>query len=142
MTVPDREFPLSPRSVRDLRVGDFWAVTLSDGTLGCLQVTDLRKSGPGALKSLIAGVLDWRGSSQPTHHELAGRRVLIQGLTRIEAFTKTGSQIVGNSDDTIGASELASNFRDFEVGTVHHVWGWRALPQIVERKLGEKAPGR
>jgi hypothetical protein len=140
--VPDRKFPLSPTSARDLRVGDFWAVTLSDGTLGCLQVTDLRKSGRGTLKLLIAGVVDWRGSHQPNHLELSGRRVLIQGLTRIEAFTKTGSQILGNSDDTIGASELASNFRDFEVGTVHHVWGWSALPQIVERELGGKALGR
>lgn len=70
------------------------------------------------MKSLIAGVVDWRGSTQPAHLDLSGRRVLIQGLTRIEAFTKTGSQILGNSYDTIGTSELASNFRDFEVGTV------------------------
>jgi hypothetical protein len=68
--MPDRKFPLSPRSARDLRVGDFWAVPLSDGTFGCLQVTELR---PGALKNLAAGVVDWRGSSPPTERELAGR---------------------------------------------------------------------
>jgi hypothetical protein len=53
-------------------------------------------------------------------------------MTRIEAFTEIGSQILGNTD-AVGVSELQPNYRDFEVGTVTHVWGWRALPQIVER---------
>jgi hypothetical protein len=104
-----------------------------------LQVTDLKKSGSGSLKSLVAGIVDWRGSSPPSEQDLAGRRILAQGLTRIEAFTEMGSQVIGNSGKTIGASALASNYRDFHVGAVHHVWGWRALPKVVERTLRESA---
>ena len=137
-----REFPLSPRSSRDLRIGDFWSVALADGSLGCLQVIDLTSSGPGTLKTLVAGVVDWRGQSPPTTSELAGRRIIDVGLTRIEAFTKIGSQVLGNSDQTIGASEFPSNYRDFKVGTIHHVWGWRALPQVVEKALSARRAGR
>src|SRR5215472_14788339 len=125
--MPERTFPLRPRSSRDLMIGDFWAVPLSDGTFGCLQVTDLKTSGTASLKTLVAGVIDWRGPTPPQVSDLEGRRVLAQGLTRIEAFTTLGAQILGNSSKTLGASALASNYRDFHVGVVHHVWGWRAL---------------
>ncbi len=137
--MPERTYPLSPRSSRDLTIGDFWAVPLSDGTFGCLQVTELKTSGSGSLKTLVAGVIDWRGSTPPQESDLVGRRVLAQGLTRIEAFTKVGAQILGNSDTTLGAEGLVSNYRDFYVGAVHHVWGWRALPKVVERTLRETA---
>jgi len=104
--MPDRKYPLSPRSSRDLRIGDFWAVPLSDGTFGCLQVRDLKTSGSGSLKTLVAAVIDWRGSIPPQESGLVGRRFLAQGLTRIEAFTKVGAQILGNSDKTFGAEDL------------------------------------
>jgi hypothetical protein len=138
-TVQLRTFPLIPRSARDLRIGDFWTVPLSDGTLGCLQVTDLKKSGSGSLKTLVAGIIDWRGSSPPSEQDLSGRRILAQGLTRIEAFTEMGSQILGTGAKTVGASALASNYRDFHVGAVHNVWGWRALAKVVDRTLRENA---
>jgi hypothetical protein len=89
------------------------------------------------LKTLIAGVVDWDGSAPPRDSALHGRRVLAQGLTRIEAFTETGAEVLGNTDRTIGASLLTSNYRDFDVGAIHHVWGWRALPRVVERTLRE-----
>ena len=133
----ERQFPLSPKSARDLRIGDFWAVPLSDGTFGCLQVTDLLKSGSGSLKTLVAGVIDWQGRLPPAAYDLAGRRVLAQGLTRIEVFTEVGSQILGNTSATSPSPGLASNFRDFHVGAVHNVWGGRALPKLVERTLRE-----
>lgn len=133
-----RHFPLRPRSARELRVGDFWAVALPGGGFGCLQVTDLKKSGPGALKTLVAGVVDWRGPSPPVEADLAGRSILEQGLTRIEAFSEPAGKVIGNTNRTTRASALASNYRDFEVGTITHVYGWRALPTIVERVLVEK----
>ena len=110
---------------------------LSDGSVGCLQVTDLKKSGVGSLKTFIAGVVDWQGAAAPGESDLFGRRVLAQGLTGIEAFTETGAAVLGNTDRTIGASLLTSNYRDFHVGAVHHVWGWRALPEVIERILRE-----
>jgi hypothetical protein len=132
----DRQFPLSPRSARDLRIGDFWAVPLSDGSFGCLQVTDLLERGAGSLKTLVAGVVDWRGPAPPDDGDLTNKRILAQGMTRIEAFSEVGSQILGNTNQTI-PSDLASNYRDFHVGAVHHVWGWRALSKVVERILQE-----
>jgi hypothetical protein len=93
----------------------------------------------GSLKTLIAGVVDWQGPAPPRESDLLGRRVLAQGLTGIEAFTETGAEVLGNTDRTIGASMLTSNYRDFHVGAVHHVWGWRALPGVVERTLRESA---
>jgi len=93
----DREFPLSPRSTTDLEIGDFWTVRLSDGSLCACQVTDLNRSGPGALTSVLIGVLDWRGDVEPLAHELAGRRVLAQGLTRVEVFTEGGAPVLGNT---------------------------------------------
>ena len=92
-----RTFPFAPKSSRDLRIGDYWVVMLANGTLACLQVTDLKATGVGALKTLVAGVLDWRGSSLPEPASIRGARVLTQGLTRIEAFTDLrNSQILGN----------------------------------------------
>lgn len=142
VSVMERTYPLSPRSSRDLRIGDYWTVPLSDGTFVCLQVTDLQQSGPGSLKTLVAGVVDWRDATLPNESDLVGRRVLEQGLTRIEAFTEVGSRVIGNTAETVGRSALDSNYRDFHVGAVHNVYGWRALPKIVERVLREKGSGR
>src|SRR5438093_8162699 len=98
----ERTYPLSPRSSRDLRIGDYWTVPLSDGTFGCLQVTELQQSGPGSLKTLVAGVVDWRDAMPPSQSDLVGRRVLEQGLTRIEAFTEVGSRVIGNTITSTG----------------------------------------
>jgi hypothetical protein len=137
-----REFPLTPPSARDLHVGDFWPVTLPGGGFGCLQVIDLQKSGPGTLKTLLAGVVDWRGSSPPSEADLAGRMILEQGLTRIEAFTEAGARVTGNTHKTTGASALASNYRNYGPSAVHHVYGWSVLPKIVERVLREKGSAK
>src|SRR5437879_6687563 len=97
---------MSPRSSRGLRMGDYWTVPLSDGTFGCLLVTDLKQSGPGSLKTLVAGVVDWRDATRPSESDLVGRRVLEQGLTRIEAVTEVGSTVMGNTAGTGGRAEL------------------------------------
>lgn len=46
-----------------------------------------------------------------------------QGLTGIKLFTEGGLQVVANS--AVVPSGLSSNYRDLDVGTVHHVWGWK-----------------
>jgi hypothetical protein len=132
----DRAFPLSPRSTRDLEVGDCWAIQLADGTFGVCQVTDLRRSGQGARTTLVAGVIDWSGSATPTVGDLAGRPVLAQGLVRIEVFTVGGAVLLGNVPLNGDGRILASPFRDFEVGTVTQTWGWKVLPRRVAQTLG------
>jgi hypothetical protein len=132
-----RSFPFTPRSVADLEVGDFWTVTLPSGGLGLLQVRDVKRSGPGARSAFVAGVVDWRGDEQPQATDLQGRRVLAQGLTRIEAFTEGRAAVVGNTTETVPVDGLTSSFRDFGVGTVTHVWGWKALPRRADAVLQE-----
>src|SRR2546428_4812632 len=111
----ERTYPLSPRSSRDLRIGDYWTVPLSDGTFGCLLVTDLKQSGPGSLKTLVAGGGDWRDATPPSESHLVRRRGLEQGLTPIEAFTQVGSRVIGNTAETGRRAARCSEYPDFHV---------------------------
>jgi hypothetical protein len=61
-----RSFPFSPRSTRQLELGDLIAVPCEPSGSGCLQVVDLRRRGPGSLTTFVAGVLPWRGDHPPT----------------------------------------------------------------------------
>jgi len=79
--------------------------------------------------------VEWRGEEPPLATDLRGCRVLAQGLTRVEVFTEGQAAVLGNAPDTVPVAGLTSPFRDFGVGTVTHVWGWKALPRRVEREL-------
>jgi hypothetical protein len=130
-----RTFPLRPRSATDLEIGDFWTVALPSGGLGVMQVRDVARSGTGARKNFVAGVIDWRGDVAPSSADLRGRRVLAQGLTRIEGFTEADAEILGNAPETVPVEGLTSSFRDFGVGTQTEVWGWRVLGRRAELAL-------
>ena len=119
-----RSLPFSPRTTSKLEVGDLVAVPRDDGRWGCLQVTDLKRRGTGSRTSLVVGVLPWVGESPPTSKDVAGLRVTAQGLTGIEIFTEGGLEVVATSP--VAPHAFPSNFRDFEVGTKHNVWGWKA----------------
>jgi len=132
----ERAFPFVPKSSRDLQLGDFWAVSLNDGRFGCAVVTDLKSSGVASRKNLIVGLVDWIGPVPPTKAEAAGE-IFAQGLTRIEAITATGSSILGNVPLPKGFV-FAPNFRDYSVGTVHSVWGWKTLPRKIEEQVANR----
>jgi hypothetical protein len=132
-----RRFPFTPTTSRDLEIGDFWAVELPDGNYGCLQVTDLVRRGLGSRTTLVAGIVDWSGKEPPLPDDLTGRAILKQGLTRIEAFVATSAQVLGNLPVTYHRA-LASNYRDFQVGAVHHVWGWQVLGARVAATLSQR----
>lgn len=138
-----RTFPFVPRSAAQLEVGDFWTVVLADGDMGVVQVRDVRRSGPGARSSFVAGVVDWRGTRGPSAADLRGCRVLAQGLVRVEAFTEGGARILGNAPDTEPVAGLTSVFQDHGIGTVTATWGWKVLAQRVEKTLAEgpECPG-
>lgn len=127
--VSPRRFPISPRTTRDIEIGDLIAIPVETGGWGCLQVTDLKRQGAGALKSLLVGVLDWHGIEEPTATSVVGSSVREQGMTRVELFTQGGYQITGTCP--VGPNPWPSNFRDFGVGTVHQVWGWKAAVRKV-----------
>lgn len=71
----------------------------------------------------MAGVLPWRGESPPTREDIAGLTVTQHGLVPVDLFTKGGLQVVGHSE--VVPTNVPSNFRDMQVGTIHKVWGWR-----------------
>ena len=99
------------------------AVAREDGRWGCLQVTDLKETGAGSRTSLVVGVLPWVSATRPEVKVLSGLKVIQQGLTNTRIFTEGHAAVIGWFEVT--PTDLASNFRDFGVGTVTHVWGWR-----------------
>lgn len=127
-----RHFPFSPRSTREIEIGDLVAVPVVGGGWGCLQVTDLKRRGTGALTTLVVGVLDWHGPEAPTAASVLGSPVTEQGLTRVELFTQGGYRITGTC--AVGPNPWPSNYRDSGIGTVTKVWGWRAAAGRVGRQ--------
>ena len=123
----DRTFPFSPRNTASLEVGDLIAVPGGASDWGCLQVVDVRRVGPGSRTTFVAGVLPWRGQSAPMRDDVAGLAAIEHGLVPVELFTKGGVEVVDHSE--LASSDLPSNFRDVEVGTIHKVWGWRTAIQ-------------
>jgi hypothetical protein len=92
-----REFPFSPRSATKLEVGDVLALPCEDGTWAVLQVSALRRTGPGARTTFGVGVLLWRGHERPTAADVAGLEFVAHGLTRIEIFSAGGAEVVTNT---------------------------------------------
>ncbi|HXH78683.1 hypothetical protein [Nocardioides sp.] len=121
--MPDRTFPLAPRSATALEVGDLIAVPCEPEGWACLQVVDVKRQGPGARTTFVAGVLPWCGADAPTRDDVSGLAATQEGLVPVEIFTEGGLQVVDQAD--VVETGAPSNFRDFGVGTVHKVWGWR-----------------
>lgn len=122
--VSKRKFPIAPRSTRKLEVGDLIAVPCDPSGWACLQIVDLKKSGPGWTTSLIVGALPWHGDSPPTADGVSGIAATRIGITNVQIFTEGGLKIVGATD--VVPHGFASNYRDFAIGTVHYSWGWKA----------------
>jgi len=121
--MPDRTFPFSPRSTLLLELGDLIAVPRERSGWACLQVVDLNRGGPGSRTTFVAGVLPWYGEASPTKGDTDGLAAIEHGLVPVELFTEGGLQVVDQCD--VVSTDLASNFRDMQVGAVHKVWGWR-----------------
>jgi hypothetical protein len=121
--MPKRTFPFSPRSTASLEPGDLIAVPGEASEWACLQVVDVKRQGPGARTTFVAGVLPWRGQSPPTRDSIRGLAASEHGLVPIELFTRAGLQVVDQAE--VVSTDLPSNFRDLQVGTVHKVWGWQ-----------------
>ena len=124
--MPHRVFPFAPRSAADLEVGDLLSIPLGDDTWGVLQVSALRRSGPGARTTFGVGVLPWSGSRSPTESDIEGLEFVEHGLTTIEVFTNGGAQVVANAPLARG---IQSALNDLRVGAKHSVWGWRTAIQ-------------
>lgn len=135
--VAARQFPLTPARTAELEVGDFWAVQLTDGRFGCLQITSVRRSGPASRTTFYAAVVDWAANQPPTADDIRGRDLLVQGLTRFEVFTKGGAQVIGNATPA-GPPLEGDNVFEGRSSGLSHVWGWRAVAGAAERALAAR----
>lgn len=92
--------------------------------MGCLQVVELRGSGPGSMKSLVVGTLPWRGAAPQPERDVRNIAISQRALTGIELFTEGGLQVVGNAD--IAPNDIPEHYRPLQVGDSQNAWGWRA----------------
>jgi hypothetical protein len=152
---PLRRFPFVPKSTRQLRPGDFWALPLWDGSFGCGRVIELPEpGGPGGRTMFLGGPIDWHGSLAPTADEIAGADTLDQGVMHLKAIWETGKAILGNrslSSDRIepwtfmDATHPTTAFilrglkrlrparpDDFEKWPVIGAWGFLMIKEIAE----------
>lgn len=125
--MPEREFPFSPKTATALRVGDLIAIPGSGGRWAVLQVSALRRSGPGARTTIGVGVLPWSGAKPPTADAIAGLDFMEHGMTAIEIFSAGGAEVVGCAPLAGG---VQSNMLDHHVGVKHEVWGWRTAMRL------------
>lgn len=88
--MPTRDFPFSPRNTRQLEAGDLVAVPCEPQGWACLQVVELKRKGPGSLKSLIVGPLPWFGEAPPTDQDAEGVPVTEQGTSMSGRSTTFG----------------------------------------------------
>ena len=95
------------------------------------MVTDLKVSGVGSRTTLVAGLVDWVAIRDPMPADVEGNPIFAQGLTGIEAITKSGGSILGRVELPPDLS-ISPSYRDHRVGPVHTVWGWKALARRLE----------
>jgi hypothetical protein len=125
-------YPFTPKSNKHLRAGQFWAIPLADGRFAAGRVMAVPAFGEKDTRGFVAGLIDWIGAAPPDADALAGRPVVAQGQTRVEAVTNTGGAILGHRPlelDGIAAVDP----HDMSVGSVHTVWGWRTILNRAER---------
>ena len=118
-----RVFPFTPETTASLQPGDLIAVPLETSGYACLQVIDVRRSGPGSRSTFVAGVMPWRGDEPPSREAVSGLIAREQALVPIEIFSAGQLEVV--DEGAVVPSGLPSDFEHFGAGTRHRVWGWR-----------------
>ena len=92
--VPDPTYPFVPKSNRNLRAGQFWAVPLPCGRFACGRVM-VPTSRIGPRVGFVAGLMEWVGDEPPSAAALAGARVVDQGHAHIRTILHTGGEVLG-----------------------------------------------
>lgn len=122
--------PFTPKSNAHLLPGDYWAVPLRDGRFAAGRVLFRPAFGPSDRVGVAVALLDWLGNEPPTDEDIAGRSVLCWALTRWEAISKTGGQVLGHrplAEDGIEAPRLT-----LAVGEKSSVWAWHTIVKRAE----------
>jgi hypothetical protein len=130
-----RRYPFVPASTAELEPGDLWALPLKGGDLSVLQVRGVKTSGAGAYTHFVAGVVDWRSPRLPVGHDLRGRRILVEGVTRFEVFAPGRAEVFGSYGQTVPPPAWSEVARQFAAGTTTEVWAWKSLRRRAEQAL-------
>jgi hypothetical protein len=78
--------------------------------------------------------MDWIGDDPPEERDLAGKPVLEQALTRFEAISNTGGEVLGERDLAVdGLVPLDPG--DLSIGASHQVWGWETIRVCADELL-------
>lgn len=109
-----------------LRPGQFFAVPLSSGRFASGRVMAVPAFGPQDRRGIVVGLMDWIGDDPPQAQDLAGKSILEQALTRFEAISNTGGEVLGERDLAIDG-HVALDPNDLSIGTSHEVWGWETI---------------
>jgi hypothetical protein len=86
-------FPFVPKSSTVLHAGHFWGIALSEGRFACGRV--IESPAPASRTLLLAGLLDWVGTSAPTAESIAGAKCIAQGQMHYRSIVVTGGAIQG-----------------------------------------------
>lgn len=116
MIIGETRYPFVPKSRRKLRVGQFWSMPVSGRHFACGTILRL----PGEVGShqgrlLVVGIHKWLGKVRPTATDIAGRRIVAQGVLHVDAIRKNGGEVQG--------------FRRLSVDDRKAVVGLEALPK-------------
>ncbi|WP_433116577.1 hypothetical protein [Micromonospora sp. CA-246542] len=130
MTDPSR-YPFVPRSNRNLRAGQYWALPLRNRRFACGRVMAVPAFGPRDRVGVVVGLMDWLGQEPPTSEQIAGRPVLEQAKSRFEAITNAGGEVLGIRPLDLDGL-VADDPDTLHIGAVHRVWGWRTITNLAE----------
>jgi hypothetical protein len=128
-------YPFRPKSNRYLAPGQYLAVPPSDGRFACGRVMASPAFGEKDRVGVVVGLMNWVGDRPPEERHIAGRAVVAQALSRYEAVSNTGGEILGlrplEADGLVAIDPT-----DVTVGAKHAVWGWRTIQTRAERSFG------
>jgi hypothetical protein len=89
-------YPLVPKSTKNLRPGQFWAVPLRDGRYGCGRVLQVGGTEiPTPTRAFFGGLHDWISSTLPTAASVLGSQFTAFGVMHVRAITETSGAVLG-----------------------------------------------
>lgn len=91
------KYPFAPKSTSSLEPGQFWGIPLTSGGYACGRVLQLKtENGKTDRRMFLAGLMDWRGTAEPTADDLANVGVLEHGQAHIRCIQTINAEILGH----------------------------------------------
>jgi len=99
MVNTEEHYPVNIKNNSKLKIGYYWPIVLSDGSISIGIILDLPKEKfTGSTVLFIAGLLDWNNTRLPTLEELKKSKVIKAGITNIKTIEQNGQKISGYID--------------------------------------------